>query len=261
MSFLLKSKPKRNYNSAIVAVVALFLILFLLSFLFPNFIRSTSFLSMRPFWLLKEKTLNSIYYTGNFFVLKSSLIKENSRLNDELTLLRLTKIDHEILLKENQELKENLGINTNERVVGNILSKPPFSPFDTFVINIGLDHGVGLGNKVYISDSIILGIISNVTKNTSIVKLFSSSAEVSGAVSSRTGATYSLKGNGGANFQIEVPRETDILWGDTFLYPGRTDSVLAVVYFVDSSSQSSFKTINLRIPGNAFQAKSVFVEK
>ncbi len=262
MSFLLKSKPKKGFDYRILLGLVFFLVLLLLSIFFPKFSRSISHNAMRPLWALKEKSVNFTYYIGNFFVWKSTLIKENLKLQEEISVYKLNKIDYDLLLKENEELKESVGRNVStNRTFSKVLSKPPQSPFDTFVVDVGSALGVAVGNKVYISDSIILGLVFETTENTSIIKMFSSGDQNTESVSSRTGANFVLEGTGGDNFKVVVPKETDILWGDSFLYPGLNDSVMAVVYYVDSNSQSSFKTVHLRMPGNVFQVKSVFIEK
>jgi len=217
---------------------------------------------MIPLWTLKEKSVNFTYYIGNFFVWKSNLIKENSKLKDEISVYKLNKIDYDLLVKENEELKESVGRNVStNRTLSKVLSKPPQSPFDTFVVDVGSGSGITVGNRAYISDTIILGLVSETTENTSIIKMFSNGDQSVVSVSSRTGANFVLEGIGGANFKVVVPKETDIVWGDSFLHSGLKDSVMAVVYYVDTNSQSSFKTVHLRMPGNVFQTKSVFIEK
>ena len=114
---------------------------------------------------------------------------------------------------------------------------------------------------VYISDTLIIGVISDVNSNSSIVTLFSNGGQENEVISSRTGSSFVIIGDGGSNFELEVPKETDILWGDVFTYPSARNSVLATVYFVDSNSQSSFKTVHLKFPSNIFQTKRVFILK
>ncbi len=70
-----------------------------------------------------------------------------------------------------------------------------------------------------------------------------------------------LSGAGGGNITLEVPKDTDVLWGDVFVYPGIAPSVLGSVYYIDNNSQSAFKTVYIRVPGNLFSAQWVFVEK
>ena len=101
MNFLLKNKPKRNYNSKVIFGSVLFLLLLLISLAFPNFLRSTSQNGMRPLWFLRDKVFNLTYFVTDFFSFKTNLIKENDRLSAEVATLRLNKIDYDILLKEN----------------------------------------------------------------------------------------------------------------------------------------------------------------
>ena len=149
---------------------------------------------------------------------------------------------------------------SKSRVLSRVLSKPPYSPYDTFVVDVGSNEGILQGSKVYLSDNIIIGVVKNVTSQTTLVELFSSGSLKQEAVLSRTGESFTLVGQGGANFKIEVPKDTDILWGDVFVYPNMQHYVLGSVYYIDVNSQSSFKTVYLRIPGNVFSVQYVFVE-
>lgn len=262
MNFHLKSKPKSRYGikTILVSIFVVFLLVF--TIFFPNFTTNALHTVFKPFWYAKNRSVVISDYFFGFLSLKSSIIKENAKLEEELVNLRMTKIDYETLLKENEELKLVFDIkNSSNKVVSNILSKPPQSPFDTFVLDSGADSGVSVGDRVYISDTIIVGKIAEVTPKTSIVRMFSNGGQESEVTSARTGNNFVIKGSGGSNFTLEVPKETDIVWGDVFLYPGSNTSVIASVYFVDSSSQSSFKTVHLRYPVNIFQSKRVFVLK
>ncbi len=216
---------------------------------------------MSPFWILRDKTVNSFRFVTSFVSFKSSLIKENDRLKEELAGLRLNEIDYDILVKENEELKSEFGRASSDGVIiAGVLSKPPQSPYDTFVIDVGSNSAVSVGNKVYISNRIIIGSISSVTEKTGVVKLFSTGGEKQEVISDRTGASFVITGSGGADFELEVPKDTDIVWGDSFLYPGLNSAVLSTVYYIDVTSQSSFKIVHARVPGNVFQVRRVFVE-
>ncbi len=260
MNFPLKSKPKKNYDPKYFVILGVFFMFLLLTFFFPGFFRSSAQMAMKPLWFLKEKTGNTFSFATNFISFKSSLIKENEILKDELGRLRLNKIDYDILFKENEELKAMLGMKKSEmRIVSNVLSKPPQSPYDTFVLGSGKNSGVQVGNKVYISDNIIIGEISDVSDDTSVARLFSTGGEKHEVILARTGESFVITGSGGENFTVEVPKDADIVWGDSLVHPGNSDYILATVYYVDISSQSSFKTINMRVPGGVNKIKRVFV--
>jgi cell shape-determining protein MreC len=167
------------------------------------------------------------------------------------------------LSKEFEDLKNQFSRKdgTSSGIVSRVLSEPPYSPYDTLVIDAGSSEGVSLGDQVYVSDNIIVGMIKNVTPHTSLVELFSNGANEQEATLARTGATFVLKGAGGANMKLEVPKDTDVIWGDIFLYPKLSPSTIGSVYYIDVNSQSSFKTVYIRMPGNVFSVKYVLIEK
>lgn len=261
MNYLLKSKPKHEHRIKVIAVISLFVFLSLFGYLFPNFTRNTLFFVARPLWSLSSNVTEPFSIIKNYFVLKSKIIKENLALEEELESLRLKELDRVVLAKENQDLKSQLGRESNtNRIISRVLSKPPRSSYDTLVIDVGSVHGIKFDSKVYSEDNVLIGLIKEVTTNTSIVELFSSGNVKQEAVLTRTGASFTLVGRGGANFELEVPKDTDVLWGDVFVYPSLSSSVLGSVYYIDVGSQSSFKTVYVKIPGSVFSVKWVFVE-
>ena len=262
MSFLLKSKPKSENRFKFIIVILLFLFLLLLSFIFSGAIRNLTYFVARPIWTVRDLTANSLRTFGNYFVSKNQLYKQNLALEDEVSALQLRVIDYDALQKQNEELKNQLGrINNSSFVISRVLSKPPQSPYDTLVIDVGSGDGFATGDKVYLSDNIIIGTITDITIHNSLVTLFSAGGQKLEAVNSRTGTSFSIVGQGGANFKVEVPKDADVIWGDIFGYPALTTSVIGSVYYIDNNPQSSFKTVYIRTPGNVFESKWVFVEK
>ncbi len=262
MNYHLRSKPKRVSRGKILVVVGVFLLIALLVFFFPGTMRSGSYAIVRPLWKVGDIVARPFLKINDFFVFRNTLIEENMALQDEIASLKLRVMDYDFLFQENQELKTLMGRTAGtDRVLARVLSKPPRSPYDTFVLDIGSEEGIVSGSKVYLSDNVIIGSITDVSGGTSLVELFSSGGKTQEAVLQRTGASFTLSGNGGANLILEVPKDADILWGDVFMYPSLTSSVIGSVFYIDANSQSSFKEIHIRIPGNIFETKWLFVEK
>ncbi len=263
MHYHLKSKPDKGNRNKIIFVIVLFLLLSLASFLFPKALQTVSLSISKPVWLARGAVVDSFVSVKDLFVFKRTLIAKNVSLENELASLKLKEIDYEALTLQNQDLKNLLGRgdSNSPRTLSRILSKPPYTPYDILIIDIGSESGVSVGDRVYISGNILVGAVQNVTPNTSLVRLFSSGGLTNEAILSRTGESFALVGQGSANFKIEVPKDADIIWGDTFNYPNISPAVLGSVYYIDTSSQSSFKTVYLKIPGNVFLAKYVFVER
>ena len=243
-------------------VIVLFCLLSFFSFFFSNSIRNISHTIYKPLWFISDVLVKPFINIKNFFISKNSLISKNLSLENEIISLKFKEIDYEILSKEFNDLKDQLGRQKdNSHIVARILSKPPNSPYDTFIIDTGSSNGISLGNRVYLSDNIIVGLVKNITPHTSLVELFSKGGWKQEATLSRTGVNFILDGLGGANLELEVPKDTDILWGDVFLYPKFSPAIIGSVYYIDTNSQNSFKKIYIRVPGNVFSAKYLFVEK
>lgn len=260
--YRLKSNERRTWRVPAIIITVIFLCLTLAAIFLPNFTRSTAYTISLPVWMIRDGIKNSFLDSLGIFKSKKSLIKDNADLASSIETLNLKQVDYDILVKENEDLKTQLGRKgEGTRVTGAIISKPPNSPYDTLVIDVGSNEGVLPGSKVYVSDNVIIGLITSVTTHTSLVELFSTSGKKQEVNLGRTGSAYTLIGQGGANFKLEVPKDSDILWGDMFFYPGGKLSTLGSAYYIDTNSQSSFKTIYIRIPGNIFSSKWVFVEK
>lgn len=261
MNYRLKSRPKSGRPIKSIIAVSVFLLLSLFAFVFPNITRTISQAVAKPLWLMRGGAVNTFGGVRSFFTFKSTLIAENKTLENQVAMLEQKQIDYEAMQRENQDLKNMTGEAGGSRITARVLSKPPSSPYDTLIIDVGSSEGVTLGNKVYVSNSVAVGQVTSVTPHTSLVEMFSTSGRKQEASISRTGASFEIVGQGGANFKLEVPKDTDILWGDTFLYPTRSASVLGSVYYIDTNIQSSFKTVYIRIPGNIFSSQWVFVER
>jgi cell shape-determining protein MreC len=262
MPYPLRSKGDKTNRTKTLIIVGVFVFLSLFIFIFPGFSRSLTTTISRPLWFVTDGLARPFTGIVDFFKFKSSLVSSNLALEDENASLKLKQVDYDAILVENQDLKNQLGRpDKATRIFSRVLSKPPKSPYDTFLIDAGKGEGVVPGSKVYLSEKIVIGTIVSTTNGSSLVTLFSNSGHKQEVILSRTGASFVLSGLGGANFNVVVPKDADILWGDTFVYPDSSGSVLGSVYYIDTNSQSSFKTIYIRIPGNAFAAKYVFVEK
>jgi len=255
----------------IIFIALFFVLLFGIAFLFPKAARNFFTTTAVPVWKVSSVIGNGFQNVVGFFAFKSSLTAQVSALQNQITALELKQTDYDAVLKENQELKSlfgqtgNVGTatsgNPNGRILARVLSEPPQSPYDTFALDAGTTDGLSVSDKVYISDTVLIGEIAEVSPKTSIINLFSKSGMSNTLTDERTGASYDVTGQGGANMSFQAPKDADILWGDTFSYPSLATSVVGSVFYIDQSAQSSFKTIFLRVPGNVFQTKWVMIQK
>ena len=217
----------------------------------------------RPVWEA-ERTINNGLYNMNYLVrTKASISNENHNLIDEIASLRSRMIDHQILEDENNQLKEILGrmpVKDNF-VLGNILTKPNHSPYDTVVIDIGSNLGIKEGDMVYADGNIPIGNISKVYEKTSLVVLYTNPGQVTEGFINDTNASVELIGRGGGNFEMIIPIELNLENGTMIYLPNNISLILALVNETISKPSDPFKKVLLSSPVNVQNLKWVQVKK
>lgn len=238
------SRKKRKKSTAIFIVIILFVLLFsIFNITFPKSIINTV---GYPVIKVKNFVLSPFSGIGSYFETKNSLIKENEELKDDVARLNVDVLTFGLIGEELKELKENFGLNSEEeRTLANVLVRPPYSPYDTFVIDLGRDE-VFEGSPVYYNN-VRIGIIGSVDKNTSIVKLLSSSGNKFQVRINRSIDTEAY-GQGGGRFLAILPKDADINVGDVITIPELTPGVFATVQVIESTEGDTFKGVFFNTP-------------
>lgn len=217
----------------------------------------------KPIWKV-EKSINTGFYNIDyFFQSKALLSNENKKLTEENLNTRLSMIDYQVLKNENNELRETLGrlpLNKNF-VLGNILTKPNHSPYDTIIIDIGSNLGIKDNDLVYVNGNIPIGKIAKVYDKTSLVTLYSNPGQKTEGFMDGSNASVELVGRGGGNFEMIIPIELSADKGTIIYLPGDTSLVLALVDEIISSPTDPFKKVILSSPVNVQNLKWVQVKK
>jgi len=216
-----------------------------------------------PIWKTEKLVGNT---TSNFNYLirsKAVISKENNDLKKENENLKLTMIDYKILKNDLDQLKETLGRVSVEDtfILGNILTKPNHSPYDTLIIDIGNNLGVKEGDLIYANGNIPIGIISKIYDKTSLVNLFTSPGQKTEGFINELNASIELIGRGGGNFEMIIPVELKVEKGTIIYLPDETSLVVAQVDEIISSPTDPFKKVILSSPVNVQNIKSVFIKK
>jgi len=264
----------RPYNRKHFFNVSLVVFLFLIFFYFLtsvfsglSYITHTMF---RPFLSMGGSIGHKFKSTSAYFISKGSLQAENERLKSELDLNNGLMSNYDLILAENLALKEILGRKDERQnlVLGAILSKPNQSPYDTVLVDVGTDHGVYVGAKVFANANIPIGRVIEVYPNSSKVILFSSSGEKTSvsviakrSTTLEAGASVEITGRGGGNFEMLMPRDFILEKGDTVVLPGITPYVVAIVEAIVSDPRDAFQKVLLVTPLNIQDLRFVEVER
>lgn len=167
---------KSNKKKIIFIVVVFIIAIVISSFLFTNssnkVVSSIANTIVFPF-----KKLGSIFSSfgngiANSFSDNNKLISENENLKKEIEELKYRELETKKILNENESLKRMLSIKESYQhfklIFGNIILREHDNWSKVFTINIGEESGVKL-NQAVISNNGLVGYISKVNTNTSVV--------------------------------------------------------------------------------------------
>ena len=196
-----------------------------------------------------------------FFKDKLILEKENKFLKERINQLKTDILSYQVLEKENRSLKEIL-LRTEEDkyVVGFVLSRPPQSPYDVFIVDIGMKSGVKNGMEVTAYGDILIGHVSEVFSKTSKVKLVSFPKEEIGAMILSSNMPVIAIGQGNGNLEINLPKDAEITEGDKIVTIGAEPMILGIVERVESQPTDPFQKILFRLPINIQELAYVMIK-
>lgn len=243
-------------------VVFVLLVLFVLNLLFPRLYPSVFLPLTSLFWRAESSTVGFFVYMGKIVQSKYGLEVENRKLRDEIAARDASMLALDDVKSENESLKNAMGrIGKASVVLGVILSRPPASPYDTLVLDIGTNDGVRVGDKVYAEGDALIGDISEVYANQSKATLYSTSGRETPVLVGTTTIAAEATGKGGGNFVIKLPASAKVVKGAVISMPHIRTHVFGVVDTIMVDSSDSLQTILFRSPVNVYQLKFVEVEK
>lgn len=195
---------------------------------------------------------------------KISLNEENNSLREKINELEVKILSYEILEEENRQLKEAV-LRTegtegkDEYILGFTLSRPPVSPYDVLLIDIGSKNGIKAGMEVTAYADILIGYVSEVFSNTSKVKLISFPKNEMNAVVLSSNIPVTAIGRGGGNMEIILPKEVEIKEGEKIVIPGINPLILGIIEKIESVPTDPFQKLLLRIPVNLQELRYVMI--
>lgn len=265
--FLFKMKTISHHNKrqgkkfflpvTILAVILVAVILFGFSGIF-----SSSTISVAsPFFAIRDSFSDWRESKSYVFKNKEDLLAENLKLREDVLESRLKLLSFDILKSENSELKSLLGMATNERsgMVASVLLRPPQTPYDVIIIDIGEEDGVKGGMIVVAYGDILIGFVEEVFRDKSRVGLYSRAGEEVDIFINKTNIFTVARGNGGGNFEVTLPRVDDVEVGSLVTTPGKDPLILGIVEFIKADMADSFQKVLFRTPLNIQELKWVEV--
>jgi cell shape-determining protein MreC len=259
MNYLLKSSSyadRRRQSRQRVLLITLSLLV-VLGVMITGPARRALFFIAQPIWQIKNSLVNSDL--AEYFKSKKILIQEKSVLEEKLFLAGNDSVLNQILQVENENLKALLGrLETKQKtVLATILVRPPQTPYDSLIIDVGENFQIKVGDQVLANGNIYLGEVSEVFPRTAKINLYSTPGRKLTVELGQNPVTVEAVGVGGSNFKIFLPREVGVQIGDVIIVPSITPNVFGIVEKIDFREEDSFQTVLFRNPINLSELKFV----
>lgn len=249
MNYVLKSS-RNTKNPAVMPIKIAGTLLVLLGIIYAVFPQMLPYIAtslVRPFWNIEQKVRG-----------ENISIEELRKTYDELSS---ASAKNDAVISENEDLKSLLGRSAVPRpLLATILKKPPFSAYDTLILDVGVAEHVQKGNKVYALGNIPVGEIAEVIGETSKALLYTSAGEKFTIAIGTSSITTTATGKGGGYFEASLPRDTKIVAGDKVLIPALSNSFVGTVEALASEPSEPFSRILFRQPVNIYEQKWVLVD-
>lgn len=199
-------------------------------------------------------------FVANFRT-KENLHKENAELKESVARLSVELNNQKLIIDENARLKEILGRSTEKEIIlARVLAKPNMSLYDTLVIDVGLDDKIKEGDLVSVSQSVI-GTVARVSTGSSKVKLFSSPGEEVSVNIGEKNIPAIAYGLGAGNFEIKLPKESEVKEGDIVSSPENGADIVGTVGVILKKDSDAFQKILVKSPINTSELGWVLIIK
>jgi rod shape-determining protein MreC len=255
----------KNRNKKRTIVIASTIILLAFFAFFKE--ESSQFIS-RPLLIVFKPIIALNKNIGNFFGNTLLVFKEKSFFNQENKILKEKIFELEsknlqcnIIDQQNEELKKLLSRDDEEKyMAASIILKPPQTPYDTLLLDIGSDNGIEKGMMVTVYGNVLIGYVVDIFSKTSKVKLISFEGEETNVVLQPSGISAIATGKGGENFEIVFPRSVEVKSGDLVTTSGMRPLVVGITERVEVNISDAFQKILFRIPLNIQELKYVMIK-
>lgn len=252
MKMIYRSRTKRSKGSK-TGVLLVVLVCCLALGLFARSILIGGFSSLGN---MLDKNISGILPAGLQSVQTLSIA--NKGLEQQVLLLTAENADRNILANENERLKSAFGANEKEKIVyATILRRPPFSLYDTLILDAGSERGIQV-NDVVVFGSVAIGTIVESGKGYGKAQLFSSAGNVFDGMLGGNIAMQA-KGLGGGAFESVIPLGASVSIGDAIILPAISSKIFGLVQKIEDKQAEGFKRVLFTLPINVNQINSVGV--
>lgn len=207
---------------------------FLLLFLAKNIIGTLTSFVTAPVYSIRHYINTSSETVPVYIRDRTALLEQINLLEQEIASQQGMRVTLDYLQKENDELRALVGATEVPTVTASVTARPPFSPYDTVLIDRGADDGIVSSAPVYYGSGMALGYVRVVYQHHALITLFSSPNVQSTVYVFGPDIFTTAYGEGGGVIRLSIPQGIKIAEGDLVTLPSLSGGVLGTVNSVES---------------------------
>jgi rod shape-determining protein MreC len=258
-------KTTRKYRKYLLPILPIFVagILIVSKASIPASFTNITHALATPFWTIRdtfgEKTSASkVSLQG-----KESLLEEVLSLREEVARLRREVVLTQTLRSDNERLRKLLDRTTvsESLVSASVIHGERFSPYDTFIIDLGAQNGVREGMLVLSPEGIAIGSVTSAQNKTATVTQFSAPNMAVDAVHNATTSFHTtLRGYGSGTMSVSIPRDIEFTIDDMFVLPAFPTYPIGNVVSIEVAPEDAYKILYVRSPVNMYELRYVLLD-
>lgn len=148
-----------------------------------------------------------------------------------------------------------------DEVIASVLVRPPQTPFDALIVNVGSEEGVSVGDQVYAFTGFPIGTVIEVKEHRSTIMLLSAPGTKTEVLIGTSTQAVTAEGKGGGNFFLKLPKITEINVGDVVARTYLPPEVLSTIETVDSKEGEAYIYAYFKLPVSLNSLVYVLIKK
>ncbi|MBI3632480.1 MAG: hypothetical protein HY225_03465 [Candidatus Vogelbacteria bacterium] len=217
-----------------------------------------------PLWRVENDINDTMSSIPVFLRSQQSLTVENRALRAKIDYVGVQLESMDAIRKENQDLIREMGYvgKNDSTVLVSVLTGPNVPPYDSLVVDAGIDSGLLVGDSVLYADNVLIGEVSQVFSHSAKIKLYAGNGVSTDVIISGKESLHAVaEGFGSGNYYIELPSSSLISKGDSLVVPGSNSYLLGVVEYTQIDQTTASQKVLARSPFNIKSARFVRVIK
>ena len=223
------SSKKKRYQ---IVLIAFFIVL--TGMILPKIISSVASVLLYPVHATSAWINQSSSLVPSFVRERVSLDKQIKDLKNDLITAGRIDITQSRLIEENNQLRNLLGIDSEERTAAAVIARPNELPYDLLQIDRGIHHGIEVGAPVFIGRDIVLGLVVHAASDYSFVELITTPNFKATAFISGPDVVVTLEGLGGGAARVLVPQGIPMSVGNMVYLPSVEPGVFGRISYVEN---------------------------